>query len=134
MVQGPLVKWSVESPDGPHPPTAVLIHGILGSRRNLLSFAKRLSQTFPSWQFLLVDLRCHGQTANMEQPPEGPNNVVWVNAWEGRGESTTQRTLRTTMLRANIFFFNRVPRVIRYSSRVKNECRENKTIREKWST
>lgn len=70
MVQGPLVQWSVESPTGPHPPTAVLIHGILGSRRNLLSFAKRLSQKFPSWQFLLVDLRCHGQTANMDQPPQ----------------------------------------------------------------
>ena len=63
---------------GPHPPTAVLIHGILGSRRNLLSFAKRLSRAFPSWQFLLVDLRCHGQTANMEQPPAGPNDVVGV--------------------------------------------------------
>ena len=76
MVQGPLVRWSVEAPEGPHPPTAVLIHGILGSRRNLLSFAKRLSQTFPSWQFLLVDLRCHGQTANMPEPPGGANDVV----------------------------------------------------------
>ena len=85
MVQGPLVKWTVEAPEGPHPPTAVLIHGILGSRRNLLSFAKRLSQTFPSWQFLLVDLRCHGQTANMEHTPEGDNNVVRVGAGRGGG-------------------------------------------------
>jgi pimeloyl-ACP methyl ester carboxylesterase len=76
MVRGPLVRWSEEAPAGPHPPTAVLIHGILGSRRNLLSFAKRLAQRFPSWQFLLVDLRCHGQTAGMDRPPAGPNDVV----------------------------------------------------------
>jgi len=76
IVKGALVQWSVEKPSGPHPPTAVLIHGILGSRRNLLSFAKRLAQAFPSWQFLLVDLRCHGQTASMDEPPEGPNDVI----------------------------------------------------------
>jgi hypothetical protein len=74
IVKGALVEWSVESPSGPHPPTAVLVHGILGSRRNLLSFAKRLAAAFPSWQFLLVDLRCHGQTAgtrDSEGPPRG---------------------------------------------------------------
>ena len=76
IVQGALVKYSVEEPNGRHPPTAVLIHGILGSRRNLLSFAKRLAQRFPSWQFLLVDLRCHGQTANMPTPPAGANDVT----------------------------------------------------------
>jgi pimeloyl-ACP methyl ester carboxylesterase len=54
----------------------VLIHGILGSRRNLLSFAKRLAQAFPSWQFVLVDLRCHGQTANMPSPPQGEHSVT----------------------------------------------------------
>ena len=76
IVQGALVRWSAESPSGPHPPTAVLIHGILGSRRNLLSFANRLAQAFPSWQFVLVDLRCHGQTASMPDPPAGENSVV----------------------------------------------------------
>ena len=76
IVQGALVKYSVEEPNGRHPPTAVLIHGILGSRRNLLSFAKRLAQRFPSWQFVLVDLRCHGQTANMPTPPAGANDVT----------------------------------------------------------
>ena len=55
----------------PAPPTAVLIHGILGSRRNLLSFANRLARAFPSWQFVLVDLRCHGQTASMPDPRPG---------------------------------------------------------------
>ena len=76
IVQGALVRWSHENPEGPHPPTAVLIHGILGSRRNLLSFAKRLAQKFPSWQFVLVDLRCHGQTANMDEPPTGEHSVT----------------------------------------------------------
>ena len=71
IVQGALVRWSAESPSGPHPPTAVLIHGILGSRRNLLSFANRLARAFPSWQFVLVDLRCHGQTASMPDPRPG---------------------------------------------------------------
>ena len=76
IVQGALVRWSAEQPEGPHPPTAVLIHGILGSRRNLLSFAKRLAQAFPSWQFVLVDLRCHGQTASMPSPPGGEHSVT----------------------------------------------------------
>lgn len=55
------------------PPTCVLVHGILGSRRNLLSFGRRLADTFPSWQFLLVDLRCHGQSVQMGHA--GPNTV-----------------------------------------------------------
>ena len=62
LVQGALVKYTVEEKKGPHPPTCVFLHGILGSRRNLLSFAKRMAEEMPSWQFLLVDLRCHGQT------------------------------------------------------------------------
>ena len=46
------------------------------SQFHLLSFAKRLAQRFPSWQFVLVDLRCHGQTANMPTPPAGANDVT----------------------------------------------------------
>jgi len=51
------------SPGPRPPPTAVLVHGILGSRRNLASFGARLLEGFPSWQVLLVDLRCHGESA-----------------------------------------------------------------------
>ena len=76
IVKGALVRWSHEKPEGPHPATCVLIHGILGSRRNLLSFAKRLAVKFPSWQFVLVDLRCHGQTASLQVPPPGDNDVT----------------------------------------------------------
>ena len=35
---------------GKAPPTAVLVHGILGRRQNMLSFARRLVEGFPQWQ------------------------------------------------------------------------------------
>ncbi|MEI6805767.1 MAG: alpha/beta hydrolase [Myxococcaceae bacterium] len=40
------------------PPTknAVLIHGIMGSSRNVMSFAKLIVQKFPDWQVILPDL------------------------------------------------------------------------------
>ncbi|CAN1309916.1 Protein ABHD11 [Linum perenne] len=56
------------------PPTAVLLHGILGSRKNWGTFAKRLAQEFPMWQFLLVDLRCHGDSASVSR--RGPHSVA----------------------------------------------------------
>ena len=70
MVQGADV---VESSGRQHPPTCLLTHGILGSRRNLKSFAQRMALQFPDWQFLLVDLRCHGQSSG--RSPAGPNTV-----------------------------------------------------------
>lgn len=39
LVQGALVRWTKHSPDSRPPPTAVLVHGILGNRRNMVSFA-----------------------------------------------------------------------------------------------
>lgn len=76
MIQGSLVRFSSHNgmENGRHPPTAVLIHGILGSRRNMQSFAKRLVEGYPSWQVLLVDLRCHGQSANQFHG-HGPHTV-----------------------------------------------------------
>jgi len=55
----------------------VLVHGILGSRRNMQSFARRLVEGFPSWQVLLVDLRCHGESAqgSTSQSLRGPHSV-----------------------------------------------------------
>ena len=41
LLQGPLVRWSKPGADV-SPPTAVLVHGILGSRRNMQSFARML--------------------------------------------------------------------------------------------
>ncbi len=32
-------------------------------------------QAFPSWQVLLVDLRCHGESAQLPTRPDGPHNL-----------------------------------------------------------
>uniref|UniRef100_A0A803N8I3 AB hydrolase-1 domain-containing protein n=1 Tax=Chenopodium quinoa TaxID=63459 RepID=A0A803N8I3_CHEQI len=56
LVQGALVKWSsLMDKSVPEPPTAVLIHGILGCRKN--------------W-----DLRCHGDSASITKGL--PNTVA----------------------------------------------------------
>ncbi|XP_050376414.1 uncharacterized protein LOC126793828 [Argentina anserina] len=74
LVQGALVKWSSDTDKSlPEPPTAVFLHGILGSRKNWGTFTRRLAQEFPTWQFLLVDLRCHGDSASIKKT--GPNTV-----------------------------------------------------------
>ncbi|KAM1092600.1 hypothetical protein ACFX19_020162 [Malus domestica] len=76
LVQGALVKWSpavVVDRSLPKPPTAVFLHGILGSRKNWGTFTRRLAQEFPTWQFLLVDLRCHGDSASIKK--RGPHSV-----------------------------------------------------------
>ncbi|XP_068338854.1 uncharacterized protein [Pyrus communis] len=70
------VKWSpavVVDRSLPKPPTAVFLHGILGSRKNWGTFTRRLAQEFPTWQFLLVDLRCHGDSASIKK--RGPHSV-----------------------------------------------------------
>ncbi|KNA07584.1 hypothetical protein SOVF_170480 [Spinacia oleracea] len=75
LVQGALVKWSsLMDKTVPEPPTAVLIHGILGCRKNWGSFARRLAKSFPMWQFLIVDLRCHGESASITKGL--PNTVA----------------------------------------------------------
>ncbi|CAI5509471.1 unnamed protein product, partial [Closterium sp. Naga37s-1] len=75
LVQGALVRWSEDrSRRQPPPPTAVLIHGILGSGKNWGSFARRLATEFPAWQFLCVDLRCHGASTAASRHL-GPHSV-----------------------------------------------------------
>lgn len=51
-------------------PACVVLHGILGSGRNLRGFAQLLGQQLPAWQFLLVDLRHHGQSAGAPPPDD----------------------------------------------------------------
>ncbi|KAI9200741.1 hypothetical protein LWI28_012585 [Acer negundo] len=46
LVQGALVRWT---------------------GKNWGTFARRLAQAFPTWQFLLVDLRCHGDSASIKK-------------------------------------------------------------------
>ncbi|CAM6100859.1 unnamed protein product [Calypogeia fissa] len=58
----------------PDIPTAVLVHGILGARKSWASFARRLALEFPTWQFLMVDLRCHGESTFLSK--QGPHSVV----------------------------------------------------------
>ncbi|GIL76574.1 hypothetical protein Vretifemale_6079 [Volvox reticuliferus] len=53
-----------------------MLHGILGNRKNMASFAKMLVVGFPSWQVLLVDLRCHGESASLPTRPDGPHGVA----------------------------------------------------------
>lgn len=66
LIKGALVRYSDRASLGARPPpTAVLVHGILGCRRNMQSFARRLVEGFPSWQVVLVDLRCHGESASL---------------------------------------------------------------------
>ncbi|KAK6229053.1 hypothetical protein SCA6_018004 [Theobroma cacao] len=68
LLQGKLVKWSsmvVLDRSIPEPPTAVLLHGILGSRKNW---------EFPTWQFVLIYLRCHGDSASIKK--RGPHTVA----------------------------------------------------------
>lgn len=68
IIKGALVRYSsTSSVERRAPPTAVLVHGILGSRRNMQSFARRLVEGFPSWQVILVDLRCHGESAPLSK-------------------------------------------------------------------
>ncbi|ESQ38563.1 hypothetical protein EUTSA_v10028731mg [Eutrema salsugineum] len=75
LVQGALVKWRwKEDKSVPDTPTAVLLHGILGSGKNWGTFARRLAHEFPTWQFLLVDLRCHGDSASLKK--RGPHSVA----------------------------------------------------------
>ncbi|KAL1355673.1 hypothetical protein HN51_007676 [Arachis hypogaea] len=75
LIQGANVRWnSVLDKSIPDPPTAVFLHGILGCRKNWGTFAKRMAKEFPTWQFLLVDLRCHGDSASINK--RGPHTVA----------------------------------------------------------
>ena len=77
LVQGALVRFSSpKSTAARPPPTVVLVHGIMGSRRNMQSFAKRLVQGFPHWQVLLVDLRCHGESVAVTPGLRDQNHSV----------------------------------------------------------
>ena len=65
VVKGTLVQFSDVENSGVDVPTAVLVHGILGSSRNLRGFARKLARENPAWQFVLVDLRCHGDSSSL---------------------------------------------------------------------
>ncbi|KAF2563864.1 hypothetical protein F2Q70_00017317 [Brassica cretica] len=73
LVQGALVKWTwKEDKSVPDTPAAVLLHGILGSGKNWGQYCGTASKIVHL--FLLVDLRCHGDSASLKK--RGPNSVA----------------------------------------------------------
>lgn len=60
----------VSGSEGPHEKTVFFLHGILGSRRNWLSFARQLVADAPRWRAVLVDLRHHGESRGASPPDD----------------------------------------------------------------
>ncbi|KAI9153779.1 hypothetical protein LWI28_016411 [Acer negundo] len=68
----------------PYSRTAIFLHGLLGSGRNWRSFSRNLastlSKTSPSsaWRMVVVDLRNHGRSAEIEglEPPHDMANAA----------------------------------------------------------
>jgi len=58
----------LQQPSMPPTHTAYVLHGILGSGRNLRTFIQKLSMLLPQWRFVLVDLRNHGDSQNAPPP------------------------------------------------------------------
>ncbi|KAL4182623.1 hypothetical protein AMTRI_Chr11g94120 [Amborella trichopoda] len=64
----------IQVSENPCKDTAFIFHGLLGSDRNWWSFSRRLLSSFQSrsnWRMVLVDLRNHGKSAEIEgfDPP-----------------------------------------------------------------
>ena len=64
----PLASITVSAPGSTPLHTAFVLHGVLGSARNWLSFARRLAPRLPDWRFVLVDLRNHGDSHGRPPP------------------------------------------------------------------
>lgn len=58
----------VDPPRGGARASVYFLHGILGSRRNWLSFARRLVERTEGWRAVLVDLRNHGESHGAPPP------------------------------------------------------------------
>ncbi len=65
---GPLLAHDVVAGSTAGDDVVVFAHGILGSRNNWRSFARRVVQECPSYRALLVDLRNHGQSHGYAPP------------------------------------------------------------------
>lgn len=64
-----IVHHDVVTAPGASPDRLMLVlHGILGSGANWRTFARRLAAAHPSWGFVLVDLRAHGQSTAAPPP------------------------------------------------------------------
>jgi pimeloyl-ACP methyl ester carboxylesterase len=61
----PLAHDVVGPPEGR---TAVILHGILGSKNNWRSFAHRLADASPGWRVVCCDVRNHGESHGQAAP------------------------------------------------------------------
>ncbi|CAN4109491.1 unnamed protein product [Withania somnifera] len=70
------------SPEKPYNFTAFLLHGLLGSGRNWRSFSRSLASSLSAdgvnWRMVLVDLRNHGKSSEIEGfvPPHDMENAA----------------------------------------------------------
>lgn len=68
----PLLSSQLVQADHPHERTpqawVVMLHGILGQKRNLFSFARQFVKTFSHLGVILVDLPSHGQSPDLPGP------------------------------------------------------------------
>ncbi|KAI5560813.1 hypothetical protein BDE02_16G072500 [Populus trichocarpa] len=66
------------SPNKPDAPTTFILHGLLGSGRNWRSFSRNLASSFSEWRMVLVDMRNHGKSVDIEglDPPHNMFNAA----------------------------------------------------------
>lgn len=64
----PTLAYDVHGAEAAQAPIAVIMHGILASRRNLGSLVRRLAQAHPDWRIVNVDLRHHGDSQGFAPP------------------------------------------------------------------
>lgn len=58
----------VQAPGAEPKKSAFVLHGILGHQKNWRSFARRWVAHHPNWALVLVDLRNHGQSTEVQGP------------------------------------------------------------------
>jgi esterase len=65
----PILAHQVLAARSEEPPrTAFVLHGILGQGQNWRTFCRKVQQSHPSWEFVLVDHRGHGASGPFPPP------------------------------------------------------------------